>query len=213
VRLNLRTLPHRRLAAVAFWQQRLRNREHHGTQRSSPGLRPSRSPARRVPGQCRSPQLHQPLTRSVRPCPDIADRWRRHAELLPFWSANGITPMFASVLGMALSIEFGIARTSALGVGFCAGLCLDGRGKPADKPAQVELVAMPPRPMRRPSKDNLRCWQTPSRRRLFAYWAAQRIVHTQLTRVVPIGLSLTSSIERRAGEYLCPIKRPMFPTA
>ena len=45
--------------------------------------------------------------------------WRRHSELLPFfWCANGITSMFASVLGMALSIEFGIARTYALGVGF-----------------------------------------------------------------------------------------------
>ncbi len=42
--------------------------------------------------------------------------WRRHTELLPFfWSANGITSMAASVLGMALSIEFGIARTYALG--------------------------------------------------------------------------------------------------
>jgi spermidine synthase len=45
--------------------------------------------------------------------------WRRHAELLPFfWSANGITSMFASVLGMALSIEFGIANTYALGACF-----------------------------------------------------------------------------------------------
>ncbi len=45
--------------------------------------------------------------------------WRRKAELLPFfWSANGITSMFASVLGMALSIEFGIAKTYALGVCF-----------------------------------------------------------------------------------------------
>jgi SAM-dependent methyltransferase len=45
--------------------------------------------------------------------------WRRHSELLPFfWSANGITSMFASVLGMALSIEFGIARTYALGACF-----------------------------------------------------------------------------------------------
>jgi hypothetical protein len=43
--------------------------------------------------------------------------WRRHSGLLPFfWSANGITSMFASVLGMALSIEYGIARTYALGV-------------------------------------------------------------------------------------------------
>lgn len=45
--------------------------------------------------------------------------WRRHSELLPFlWSANGITSMFASVLGMALSIEFGIANTYAVGVCF-----------------------------------------------------------------------------------------------
>ena len=45
--------------------------------------------------------------------------WRRHTELHPFfWSANGITSMLASVMGMALSIEFGIARTYALGVGF-----------------------------------------------------------------------------------------------
>jgi SAM-dependent methyltransferase len=45
--------------------------------------------------------------------------WRRHSQLLPFfWSANGITSMLASVLGMALSIEFGIARTYALGVCF-----------------------------------------------------------------------------------------------
>ena len=42
--------------------------------------------------------------------------WRRHENLLPFfWSANGITSMLASALGMALSIEFGIARTYALG--------------------------------------------------------------------------------------------------
>jgi hypothetical protein len=43
--------------------------------------------------------------------------WRRHHELLPFfWSTNGITSMLASVLGMALSIQFGIAKTYALGV-------------------------------------------------------------------------------------------------
>lgn len=42
--------------------------------------------------------------------------WRRHHELLPFfWSTNGITSMLASVLGMALSIQFGIAMTYALG--------------------------------------------------------------------------------------------------
>jgi hypothetical protein len=45
--------------------------------------------------------------------------WRRHSELLPFfWSANGITSMFASVLGMALSIAFGIANTYTIGVAF-----------------------------------------------------------------------------------------------
>jgi spermidine synthase len=45
--------------------------------------------------------------------------WRRHANLLPFfWSANGITSMLASALGMTLSIEFGIARTYALGACF-----------------------------------------------------------------------------------------------
>jgi hypothetical protein len=49
--------------------------------------------------------------------------WRRHSELLPFfWSANGITSMFASVLGMALSIAFGIANTYATGVVFY-GVC------------------------------------------------------------------------------------------
>ena len=57
--------------------------------------------------------------------------WRRHSGLLPFfWSANGITSMFASVLGMALSIEFGIARTFALGVCFyvvCAVMLLANR--------------------------------------------------------------------------------------
>jgi hypothetical protein len=49
--------------------------------------------------------------------------WRRHAGLLPFfWSTNGITSVLASILGMALSIEFGIARTYALGV-CCYVLC------------------------------------------------------------------------------------------
>jgi hypothetical protein len=57
--------------------------------------------------------------------------WRRQTELHPFfWSANGITSMLASVLGMALSIEFGIANTYALGVGFyvvCALMIVAGR--------------------------------------------------------------------------------------
>ncbi len=58
--------------------------------------------------------------------------WRRHSELLPFfWSANGITSMFASVLGMALSIAFGIANTYAIGMAFygvCAIMIVVGRG-------------------------------------------------------------------------------------
>ena len=61
--------------------------------------------------------------------------WRRHSELLPFfWSANGITSMFASVLGMALSIEFGIARTYALGVGFYVVCAVNDRPEPASEP-------------------------------------------------------------------------------
>ena len=63
--------------------------------------------------------------------PARAQIWRRHAELLPFfWSANGITSMLASVLGMALSIEFGIARTYALGACFyvvCAFMIVGSR--------------------------------------------------------------------------------------
>jgi SAM-dependent methyltransferase len=79
--------------------------------------------------------------------------WRRHAELLPFfWSANGITSMLASVLGMALSIEFGIARTYALGVGFyvvCALMIAASRqanrivfdaAAPSIQPAQIEMA-------------------------------------------------------------------------
>jgi hypothetical protein len=66
--------------------------------------------------------------------------WRRHSALLPFfWSANGITSMFASVLGMALSIEFGIARTYALGACFyvvCAVMLLVSR-----QPSRVSAPA------------------------------------------------------------------------
>jgi SAM-dependent methyltransferase len=72
--------------------------------------------------------------------------WRRHSELLPFfWSANGITSMLASVLGMALSIEFGIARTFALGVcfyGICALMILRSRQpKLADDAAVPHVIA------------------------------------------------------------------------
>ena len=49
--------------------------------------------------------------------------WRKHSELLPFfWSANGITSVFASVLGMALSMELGIAVTFMIGA-CCYVLC------------------------------------------------------------------------------------------
>ena len=49
--------------------------------------------------------------------------------LLPFfWSANGITSMLASVLGMALSIEFGIASD------ICARRLLLRRLRVADRP-------------------------------------------------------------------------------
>jgi hypothetical protein len=72
--------------------------------------------------------------------------WRRHAELLPFfWSANGITSMLASVLGMALSIEFGIARTFALGIcfyGICALMIVRSRqSESADSSATPHIVA------------------------------------------------------------------------
>jgi SAM-dependent methyltransferase len=67
--------------------------------------------------------------------------WRRHSELHPFfWSANGITSMFASVLGMALSIEFGIANTYALGACFyvvCA-LMLVGSRQGLSAAAQIK---------------------------------------------------------------------------
>lgn len=73
--------------------------------------------------------------------------WRRHAELLPFfWSANGITSMLASVLGMALSIEFGIARTFALGVGFygiCALMIVRSRRPESADSADVQHVVAP----------------------------------------------------------------------
>jgi hypothetical protein len=79
--------------------------------------------------------------------------WRRHAELLPFfWSANGITSMFASVLGMALSIEFGITRTYAIGACFyvvCAFLIVrsrqvnDARGRHDDGDARDAAVTQP----------------------------------------------------------------------
>ena len=47
--------------------------------------------------------------------------WHRHSELLPyFWCANGMTSMLASVLGMVLSMQFGIANTYAIGVCFYA---------------------------------------------------------------------------------------------
>jgi hypothetical protein len=71
--------------------------------------------------------------------------WRRHQALLPFlWSTNGITSMLASVLGMVLSIQFGIANTYALGAFFyivCAiTLVISCRTNPVDV-AAAEPVA------------------------------------------------------------------------
>jgi SAM-dependent methyltransferase len=87
--------------------------------------------------------------------------WRRHAELLPFfWSANGITSMFASVLGMALSIEFGITRTYAIGACFyvvCAFLIVrsrqmnDARGRHGDGGARGAAVTLPKAAVRVPT--------------------------------------------------------------
>jgi hypothetical protein len=72
--------------------------------------------------------------------------WRRHSELLPFfWSANGIASMFASVLGMALSIEFGIAKTYALGVCFyvlCVLMIVLSRQSAARPVKESELVRL-----------------------------------------------------------------------
>jgi spermidine synthase len=76
--------------------------------------------------------------------------WRRHTALLPFfWCANGVTSTLASVLGMTLSIEFGIARTYGVGVCFyaiCACMLLAGRraerAAPAATPHVGELNAI-----------------------------------------------------------------------
>jgi SAM-dependent methyltransferase len=77
--------------------------------------------------------------------------WRHHDGLLPFfWSANGITSMLASVLGMALSIQIGIARTYALGAlcyVVCAAIMIAASrlakpvAAPAPQPALPALVA------------------------------------------------------------------------
>ena len=77
--------------------------------------------------------------------------WRHHDGLLPFfWSANGITSMLASVLGMALSIEVGIARTYAIGAlcyVVCAAIMIATSrlakpvAAPAPQPAPPALVA------------------------------------------------------------------------
>src|SRR5207245_11491572 len=72
-----------------------------------------------------------------------------------FWRANGITSMLASVLGMALSIQFGIAKTYALGACFyvvCAIVMVASRransvvvspAEPVTSPALVPLDAQP----------------------------------------------------------------------
>jgi hypothetical protein len=88
--------------------------------------------------------------------------WRRHQELLPFfWSSNGITSMLASVLGMALSIEFGIAMTYALGACFYA-VCVamivrslwTNRASVADSVEELEL-APPLAPVQQPHLEQI----------------------------------------------------------
>ena len=73
--------------------------------------------------------------------------WRRHAALLPFfWSANGITSMLASVLGMALSFEIGISATYAIGAAFyvvCAVTLLLAGRKVDNKRAAGSVAAEP----------------------------------------------------------------------
>ena len=85
--------------------------------------------------------------------------WRRHTELVPFfWSSNGITSMLASVLGMALSIEFGIARTYMLGACFyviCAFLIVRDlwerrRGAAAARTAEALELVPPLAPVQQP---------------------------------------------------------------
>jgi spermidine synthase len=72
--------------------------------------------------------------------------WRRRPELLPFlWSANGITSMLASVLGVALSIQFGIAATYGLGVALYA-VCIAMlvlRREESEPVAAIETVEGP----------------------------------------------------------------------
>ncbi|HEY0851688.1 MAG TPA: hypothetical protein VGD96_17370 [Bradyrhizobium sp.] len=73
--------------------------------------------------------------------------WRRHSEMLPFlWSANGIASMLASVLGVALSIEFGIASAYALGVGLyavCAAMLAVRREQDQSDVSGVETIQAP----------------------------------------------------------------------
>ena len=75
--------------------------------------------------------------------------WRRQSDQHPFfWSANGITSMLASVLGMALSIEFGIANTYAVGVGsyvVCA--LMAGASHLASRRGLTGSEAMSPAPL------------------------------------------------------------------
>ena len=69
------------LSALLFRRQaHPRNRDQSRDLRSADRqvrrfLGPSRPPARRVAGQCRSTQLHQPFLRPIRPGSDLADRY------------------------------------------------------------------------------------------------------------------------------------------
>jgi hypothetical protein len=61
--------------------------------------------------------------------------WPRQTSLLPFfWSANGIMSVFASVLGMVLSITLGIAETYAIGC-LCYLVCVVTLMRAAGSPA------------------------------------------------------------------------------
>ena len=73
--------------------------------------------------------------------------WRRHEGLLPFfWSTNGVTSMLASVLGMALSMQFGIAKTYALGACFYAACAIailaSRRADPVATPATQPVAGV-----------------------------------------------------------------------
>jgi spermidine synthase len=90
--------------------------------------------------------------------------WRRRADLLPFlWSANGITSMLASVLGVALSIQFGIAATYTLGVvlyAVCVGMLAVRKENDLALPVVEQGPALVPDDMAAPVKPSTAAPQT-----------------------------------------------------